>query len=840
MNSKKEIYEIIYSDWIDGIDKYLEKSKNDNHTPVVVAMSRKMPRLLGLEFINIKDRINASKAYVISEHAIPFYLPHIDKQLADVAVADDAMYYGSTFENVIENILWCQGGDKEIRGFPILKSKRAKKVKFVSLPENMQESENSFIPYYTTRNARNIISLKKAIDVEYPIFYFKKKEDSQPLNLDLCEALLREIFKENKEPVYRTVHRIKEGDGWKECVNFSVIQSFVPTGVQGNNDFCKIRIYMNEDRLSIVSYAPNVIEEKLLTPQSSLFESTSFREIWEMVAMQALACDMPKVQMEGIDDTLYDLMRNEYEKRRVRSLVVWANYLSSFSNFIQCKEKINSFLRGAGYDEEAELDLADLNLLIGPLLAVDVQNKLKKLYQEGVDTLFKENINPDILSAISIIPQEYVAEYEEKNRMMWKKCKFVSEALSSMFSNQHFHIGLASMNCNPDSFEKLRFGVSFTSVYNEISFFIRRESSLLLDIHKWMDKKIDEGCVVPKYEQVKINGKIYWKRLFRAGENEDSLIKIARLCLFILEKAKEELCSDKIKRDNIEDLFSIVFSDVFNVLNYDYEWEKFESERKEYNIQTSMTDSITGDKQNLIDYLKKMGYIEEEEIGTEIYYTVAHNIFNETLKESTPLDDEQEAWIRAYIRLYLVYYYKKNMPLIINNLFLFNVDEYQEKKKKWLADVYDFLNYCEKIIKNEDSCKIQEEDEIALDLNNKILEYSLSTFIDLDDIVETEEIMDEKERYLEAKMLEQRGSAEHSRLSADFSNYFLYMEMFAAIFQYNNPQHAVFTLKNMNNLVLSVDNRIVKIVNSEKLYKGHNQERIMAFYAIKEYFYNQI
>lgn len=180
------------------------------------------------------------------------------------------------------------------------------------------------------------------------------------------------------------------------------------------------------------------------------------------------------------------------------------------------------------------------------------------------------------------------------------------------------------------------------------------------------------------------------------------------------------------------------------------------------------------------------------------------------------------------------------MPLIINNLFLFNVDEYQEKKKKWLADVYDFLNYCEKIIKNEDSCKIQEEDEIALDLNNKILEYSLSTFIDLDDIVETEEIMDEKERYLEAKMLEQRGSAEHSRLSADFSNYFLYMEMFAAIFQYNNPQHAVFTLKNMNNLVLSVDNRIVKIVNSEKLYKGHNQERIMAFYAIKEYFYNQI
>ena len=65
-------------------------------------------------------------------------------------------------------------------------------------------------------------------------------------------------------------------------------------------------------------------------------------------------------------------------------------------------------------------------------------------------------------------------------------------------------------------------------------------TDLIIEIHKWIDEKVDLGIVIPKYEQSSDpQGRNYWKRYFRAGENEDTFIKLARECLYELDNYNE-------------------------------------------------------------------------------------------------------------------------------------------------------------------------------------------------------------------------------------------------------------------------------------------------------------
>ncbi len=70
-----------------------------------VAIARKGPRLLELCLKRGYGQLREQDHEVISHHALPFVLPHYSKSHQPITLADEAIYFGSTYEVTKGSIL---------------------------------------------------------------------------------------------------------------------------------------------------------------------------------------------------------------------------------------------------------------------------------------------------------------------------------------------------------------------------------------------------------------------------------------------------------------------------------------------------------------------------------------------------------------------------------------------------------------------------------------------------------------------------------------------------------------------------------------------------------------
>lgn len=815
--SRKEVfYEERLKEWKENTGIF-NSSNDGNDKKIIIAMSRKMPRLLNW-IRRIKDFKLNSNYTLVTEHAIPFCLH--ENPDAEIKIIDDALYFGSTMDNVTQNIAWCTGKEK-IEVYPILRANANKKLFYAKFEDSIKEINELDLPYFTTLTVKNILSLGKPMDVEYPILTFKRETRQETGNRDNWTGLLKDCF--NGKQVYKIEHEIYDEKihQYKKNVNYTVLLNDAGNNNRSryDSDFSKLRIYATKDTIRIVSYAPLSINEADLVESSKLFEKTDFKELWNLVVSKASKVSDSILDFGHV--ILRDLRRQEYEISRLKSLVIWANYLSSYSMLLMYKESIIKFMHSIGFRSLPEINEEELCYLLGPQLVSEVKEELELLYIRSMGGPIKTQVYDYNLLPQNNIPFDCEEEYYERNHQSWSKCKFVSQALSAMFTNQHFCIGMSDSKSDIDRYRKLHFGVSYASIYSDLMSYFRYDEKLLPDIHHWIDRKIDEGCIAPKYERVALGDRYVWRRMFRAGENEDSYIKIIRIGYFIFNELASFFRTDKLYRKIVEELFSIIFNDPLHLINLDYKLGEFECEwnRNLLTWRTMLMDSISGIAFPLCEELfVNQGFLVSKIVDNVEYLYMPSTKLSSMLQGATSMSLEQEKWVKAYLKVYLSFYRSVyNTP--INNFFI-------EKFTFETAPIYTLADLVKTYIMNYSGGGVsQTQAEIERELISCFRKYNiLQLGVDLDSRI-IDESPESSRLFSKLGRICNDSLKKQKKLFDLSATVLFYWELFKAIFVLNDVSHAQYTLnvleyglhKNMPNSVKQLCQRDDLGVNDTQL-----------------------
>lgn len=216
--------------WIKELKELLVSLKKNDADIVVIAIARKMPRLLesffanevlSQEFLKNFDSktgcqfptsiFDIKGVDIITEHAIPFYFATDRAKCKEVIVLDDFMVYGDSVEQVSECVYYVTGkyptvfvlgyklDSNDYKDPPVVACAKTTPYKH---PIRLEMASA-----FTTDNASRILRLNKPIDLEYTILSVKAAQNNEngfigKKILDSWENFKIEIEKEFKSPNY--------------------------------------------------------------------------------------------------------------------------------------------------------------------------------------------------------------------------------------------------------------------------------------------------------------------------------------------------------------------------------------------------------------------------------------------------------------------------------------------------------------------------------------------------------------------------------------------------------------------------------------------------------------
>ena len=120
----------------------------------------------------------------------------------------------------------------------------------------------------------------------------------------------------------------------------------------------------------------------------------------------------------------------------------------------------------------------------------------------------------------------------------------MSEKLSALFFNQTTLIEKWSRQFGDNTSNRLKFGYNYRGLLSALEIDYKDGSlsvmnNTLYRIHRWIDRRIDQGCIVPQY--IIDNEKGQWDRVFRPGENEDAILStLTRFVAYVIDTIKKE------------------------------------------------------------------------------------------------------------------------------------------------------------------------------------------------------------------------------------------------------------------------------------------------------------
>lgn len=694
LNSVEE-HKKLYEHWKNQFEKLVLELLAQGLQVIFVAMSRKMPRLI--EMMNQLFPEGKLKDFqFVSEHTLPYILGNFDSERQRIVIADDAMYYGSTINRISGYIRAITGQKPYV--CPVVVSEvvgELSHAKVYKTDNQIIHVEN--IPFLTTSNADWIIRLCRPIDVEFPILHFDipSGQDNKD-KYEKLSSLLSEHF--NDCDVYPIEHIVYD----EKCeqipvCSYNVLPRKESPYDRWNKDFCKIRFFVSGNKIQIISFAPGILPENVLDDTYPLFTDGRIQQLWEEVRRAKVGIWPDELPDAIENDLLVDVIENAYKKQCVRSKILWVNYLASFLYLLERKEaivKTISEVYGKETANNPKITEDDTRLLLPVDKVEDITKKLTDYFKEGrKDNSSFNGLHSAVLANQELAPDEYVYSYSKTLSRNLMRCRTADEALSVFFSSQHFFINNGRLSNDAlQRTQRLGFGITYTALENILAFPIGIKG-LWQSIHRWIDKNIDEGTVKPKYERVKVDGKAYWLRMFRAGENDDSYTKMRRLCEFIIEKLRHKEIRGYVKRDTVDNLLSIVWEDSCGIMKYKYKWDKFETQKEDttYKIHTS--------GRSFLDFLIDLYYLQDitDKEGVSRVSSI------DDKKPVTPLSIKQEQAISDYVDVYYYYAETRHQPYVINNFFPKQWMRDYNKFKRALADwCRQFAEYMQNYIKMDE------------------------------------------------------------------------------------------------------------------------------------------
>lgn len=577
-----------YERYLDDLTLTL-KNITFGRNDIVIALSRKGPRLL--EYLaKYKDLVIPN---VISEHALPFLFSRIIKNSESyhLYIFDDAIYYGSTISNLIDEInAYISAYDLhervDIAGIYVA----IKEPTSVELPNDInvypiEPCSSGYGHYFVKRVMKDLRSLGRSLEIEFPAI---RHHVSKVLKLDDLHQSFKNTYGDNNVCIINSTEGIP---------SLSVVWS-----KPDETTFRKMRLYIDDNDLVIVPIAPELFHNDMSRLSYVSFgRNDLISSLWRRIV------DELTEVYEGDANSNVILRRNI-----CRTGVVLLNYFSSIDIYIYESPKVRSCVESLGVSlSEPTLDPDNLKYLLYDNYVSDVESIWNKMLtlDDYITMPIQVNLSKsdEIVYESTSLSSAEVEPLVKVNILSVMGSRSFEEALSVMSFNQTIMIERFSRYIRTNKHERLRFGYSFAGLWNFIRNNANKVSSddiTLSRLHKWVDCQIDNGSLVPQYIVDKNTS--MWTRVFRPGENEDVMLShIGRFVAFVIDKMHRPDIDGSdygVLKSNLDGILSIVYSKYHERIN-DEEPQWPDMVDKKSQLVFSSTN------ENLVDFLIRMSVL---------------------------------------------------------------------------------------------------------------------------------------------------------------------------------------------------------------------------------------
>lgn len=577
-----------YERYLDDLTLTL-KNITFGRNDIVIALSRKGPRLL--EYLaKYKDLVIPN---VISEHALPFLFSRIIKNSESyhLYIFDDAIYYGSTISNLIDEInAYISAYDLhervDIAGIYVA----IKEPTSVELPNDInvypiEPCSSGYGHYFVKRVMKDLRSLGRSLEIEFPAI---RHHVSKVLKLDDLHQSFKNTYGDNNVCIINSTEGIP---------SLSVVWS-----KPDETTFRKMRLYIDDNDLVIVPIAPELFHNDMSRLSYVSFgRNDLISSLWRRIV------DELTEVYEGDANSNVILRRNI-----CRTGVVLLNYFSSIDTYIYESPKVRSCVESLGVSlSEPTLDPDNLKYLLYDNYVSDVESIWNKMLtlDDYITMPIQVNLSKsdEIVYESTSLSSAEVEPLVKVNILSVMGSRSFEEALSVMSFNQTIMIERFSRYIRTNKHERLRFGYSFAGLWNFIRNNANKVSSddiTLSRLHKWVDCQIDNGSLVPQYIVDKNTS--MWTRVFRPGENEDVMLShIGRFVAFVIDKMHRPDIDGSdygVLKSNLDGILSIVYSKYHERIN-DEEPQWPDMVDKKSQLVFSSTN------ENLVDFLIRMSVL---------------------------------------------------------------------------------------------------------------------------------------------------------------------------------------------------------------------------------------
>ena len=620
----------IYSNSLKEMVKHLNEEIHSSETDIVIALSRKGPRML--EYLK---RYNSLKEFSFTtEHALPFIFEQIsnnrDKKYR-IFIVDDAIYFGSTIQNLYNEIKAYIDAYKldNVKIYAVVTAIKASDSKTLNIDDALllnyegKEPLRAGYGHYFVKCLMNDFSkLDNTLEVEFPTI-----EYDLPSNID--EQIVDEAIKKQYPDAFRSEQNGESRAKW--CI---ILENGKTSA------FNKVRIFISANKLRFVFMNPHYFNNNEETLAGLMVRQGSpFREMWNEI----------QLHFKNVELDIRKEFNNEIRRNRLRTQVILANYILSFNNFLVERDKINAIVGSLGIDENSySIKENNLTYLIGNVsLVANTIGRLKvaadsNLSLDPLLSVKEMTVSNDYVLESNSLPKDELEVLLNHNLVMISKSQDTEESLSAMFNNLTILIEKWTRGTIYDDNYRLRFGYTMKNltafVHRYGAFKIEEPEKFQTELHSWIDNRIDNGCIVPQY--IVDSASSTWMRVFRPGENEDLLLShLARLVLCVWNQANEILQVQKVNTYTYQSLLSVVIDTFRECL------EKEES-YLQFRIDGKLLPCIGDKYRNIVDYMKDMYILTEENDFLEC----SPRLQNKEFKTCTTLSRELEENIRKKIK----------------------------------------------------------------------------------------------------------------------------------------------------------------------------------------------
>lgn len=511
----------------------------------VCAISRKMPRFLQLLQENLETIW--SKMIVVTEFALPF----LDwNRINKVILVDDAIYYGSTFNNIYKTICQLKKG---IKIYPLCCIK-AIEAPVLECEQDLKtiRKPRAFSHYFVNKLSRDFNRLSYPFEVEFPVFY-----DDEPSGIgsNSFAVNLQKAFGENIIQIpYRAdnytdnSYFLQDDDNEEYSILFSGTRPVIN----------KIRIYKNKEMTRFVPMFTTDLLQSSLEDDNVFNPSTREYALWQFVRDNISCNDVTGMSVRYLID---------------KSLCMWYNFILSLVLWQRESEKIKLSLKGIG-NVRFVLSKREFYLLFGDSLGEKIYDMALDFLQMSTSDMI--TLPEQIYSDLEELPTDFSFSsfYKEQQTLLISKAKNLDEACNMVYYLQNVMLDKLNRSFSMIDGMRLKYGNTIASVSDLISSYTSFDFNIS-NLHQWVDSAIDRATIVPQYIRVRENTESpKWIRVLRSGENEVPIISHwARFFMFMYKEACSFLGTKVLPMGMFNSLSSAIvykhFPEFQNLFHYD-------------------------------------------------------------------------------------------------------------------------------------------------------------------------------------------------------------------------------------------------------------------------------